>query len=55
MDIEQLVTIFTNNGAAIRCLLYFMYYNSTTLKTFTKELNDMNNNIARMIEKIDKD
>lgn len=54
MDIEKLVTIFTNNGAAIRCLLYFMYYNSTTLKAFTDQLNTMNNNIRRLIEKIEK-
>ena len=51
LDIEKLIQIFTNNGAAVACLLYFMWYNSTTLKNFTDQMNEMNRNIERLIEK----
>ena len=51
MDIEKLIQIFTNNGAAIACLLYFMWYNTTTLKSFTDQITEMNKNIERLIER----
>ena len=54
MEIDKLIQIFTNNGRAIACLLYFMWYNSTTLKNFTEQLTNMNNNLQRLIEKIEQ-
>ena len=29
---EDLVNLFVNNGVAVACLIYFMWYNNTTLK-----------------------
>ena len=30
---EEMVNLFVNNGVAVACLIYFMYYNNTTMKT----------------------
>ena len=35
---EELVNLFVNNGVAIACLIYFMWYNNTTLKELNKTL-----------------
>ena len=32
---EELVNIIVNNGVAVACVLYFMHFNSTTLKSLT--------------------
>lgn len=50
---EDLIQLFLNNGTAIACLIYFMWYNTTTMKTFTDTLQDMNKNIALLIEKVE--
>lgn len=51
---EELLNVFVNNGTAIACLIYFMWYNSTQMKTFTETIQDMNKNITLLIEKVDK-
>ena len=47
---EELINIFVNNGTAIACLIYFMWYNTTTMKRFTEQLSTMNTNIEKLIE-----
>ena len=47
---EELINIFVNNGTAIACLIYFMWYNTTTMKRFTEQLATMNTNIEKLIE-----
>lgn len=32
MGIEQIINLIINNGAAIGCLAYFMWFNSTVIK-----------------------
>lgn len=47
---EELVNMFVNNGTAIACLIYFMWYNNTTMKEFTEQIKLMNENIKLLIE-----
>lgn len=44
-----------NTGSAIACLIYFMWYNNTTMKEFTNTMNKMNDNIITLIENLKKD
>lgn len=50
---KELVELFTNNGTAIVCLVYFMWYNNNTMKEFTNQMNAMNDNLIKLIERID--
>ena len=47
---EELITLFVNNGTAIACLIYFMWYNNNTMKEFTDQLKEMNLNIIKLTE-----
>lgn len=49
---EELVSLFVNNGTAIACLIYFMWYNSTVLKEFTTKIEEMNHTLIKLIEKV---
>lgn len=46
---EELVNLFVNNGVAVACLIYFMWYNNTTLKELSDKFDEMNNNIISLI------
>lgn len=47
---EDLINMFINNSTAIACLIYFMWYNNTTMKEFTEQLTKMNENIIKLLE-----
>lgn len=47
---EDLVNLLVNNGTAIACLFYFMWYNTTVMKQFTDQMSRMNTNIEKLIE-----
>lgn len=46
---EELVNLFVNNGVAVACLIYFMWYNNTTMKDFTDKMEAMNENILKIL------
>lgn len=50
MEINEVVQMFVNNGVSVACLIYFMWYNNTTMKQFTEQITKMNTNIERLIE-----
>lgn len=50
---EELVNLFVNNGVAVACVIYFMWYNNNTLKEFTNKFNDLQNQILLLLEKFD--
>lgn len=50
---EELVNLFVNNGVAVACVIYFMWYNNNTLKEFTKKFNELQSQILVLLEKID--
>lgn len=50
---EKLVSLFVNNGVAVACVIYFMWYNNNTLKEFTNKFNELQSQILVLLEKID--
>lgn len=51
---EEIVNLFVNNGVAVACLMYFMWYNNTTLKEFTKKFDELNTILLRIIDNLSK-
>ena len=47
---EELVNLFVNNGVAVACLIYFMWYNNTTLKEFSNKLEALTNTLLKLLE-----
>ena len=50
---EELVNLFVNNGVAVACVIYFMWYNNNTLQEFTNKFNELQSQILVLLEKID--
>lgn len=46
---EELVNLFVNNGVAVSCLIYFMWYNNTTLKEFSNKFEELNNTLLKIL------
>lgn len=46
---DELVNLFVNNGVAVACLIYFMWYNNTTLKEFSNKFEDLNNTLLKLL------
>ena len=52
---EELVNLFVNNGIAVACLIYFMWYNNTTLKELSNKFEEVNNTLVQLLENSRKD
>lgn len=48
MDIEQIISVLVNNGAAIGCLIYFMVYNSKQQEKTQEILNNLEKSINEL-------
>lgn len=48
---EELVNLFVNNGVAVACLIYFMWYNNTTLKEISNKFEELNNTLLKLLQK----
>ena len=46
---EELVNLFVNNGVAVACLIYFMWYNNSTLKEFSNKFEELNNTLLKLL------
>lgn len=53
MSVQDLVNILVNNGVAVACVTYFMYFNNTTMKEFTKAMTDMQVTMIKVVEKLE--
>lgn len=53
MSVQDLVNILVNNGVAVACVAYFMYFNNTTMKEFTKAMTDMQVTMIKVVEKLE--
>lgn len=49
---EDIVNVIMNNGIGVACILYFMYFNSTTLKSITDTMNEVKQTLILLNEKI---
>lgn len=54
MSVQDLVNILVNNGVAVACVAYFMYFNNTTMKEFTKAMTDMQATMITVVEKLEQ-
>jgi len=54
IKMEEIVNLFVNNGVAVACLIYFMWYNNNTLKEFANKFEELNTNLLKIIEKLSK-
>lgn len=46
---EDLINLFVNNGVAVACLIYFMWYNNTTLKEFSNKFEELNKTLLKLV------
>ena len=53
MGVQDLVNILVNNGVAVACVAYFMYFNNTTMKEFTKAMADVQTTLIKVVEKLE--
>lgn len=49
---EDIINIIVNNGVAVACVLYFMHFNSTTLKSLTETVNKVNESLVLFNERL---
>lgn len=49
---EEIVQLFVNNGTAVACLIYFMWYNNTTMKEVSTNLKANTETLAQLINKL---
>ena len=54
MDIEQLISIFVNNGAMIACLIYFMFSAKKETEKTTQAI-EKNNELINELKELIKD
>lgn len=47
---EEIVNLFVNNGVAVACLIYFMWYNNTTLKEFSNKIEEIHRTLLKTLE-----
>lgn len=50
---EQLIDIIVNNGIGVACILYFMYFNSTSLKAMTETMNEVKQSLILFNERLE--
>lgn len=53
MNIDEIISTVLNNGAAIGCLIYFMYTNNNTERELSKAINDLRILIQKLIDDVD--
>lgn len=49
---QEIVEIFTNNGLAIACVIYIIYFNLTTMKDISKNMDENNKVLQTLVEEI---
>lgn len=51
---KEILDIVMNYGIGVVCIIYFMYFNSTTLKKLTDTITKVNESLVLMNERIEK-
>lgn len=49
---EEISNIVANYGIGVACILYFMYFNSTTLRALTSTLSEVKESLILLNEKV---
>ena len=50
---DELINAIYNYGIGIICIAYFMYFNSTTLKSITNTMSEVKQTLVLLNEKIE--
>ncbi len=50
---EEIVNILVNNGIGVACIVYFMYFNSTSLKAMTETMNEVKQSLILFNERLE--
>lgn len=53
MIMDELINAIYNYGIGVICIAYFMYFNSTTLKSITNTMNEVKQTLVLLNEKIE--
>lgn len=51
---EEIMNIIMNNGIGVACIVYFMWYNNTTMKELITTLNNINTRLTIIETEISK-
>ena len=51
---DELINAIYNYGIGVICIAYFMYFNSTTLKSITNTMSEVKQTLVLLNEKIEK-
>ena len=49
---EEIINLLVNNGIGVVCVAYLIYFQSTTMKEMNKALDNVNENLTRMNERL---
>lgn len=49
---EEIINLIVNNGIGVVCVAYLIYFQSTTMKEMNKTLDNVNDNLTRMNERL---
>lgn len=52
---EELVSIITNQGIGVACVLYMMYFQNTYMKSMNDVLSEIKEELIYLRSKIDKE
>lgn len=52
--IEALIKLIVDNGIGVACVIYIMYFNSTTMKEITNTLVEVQKQLVAIDAKLDK-
>lgn len=52
---EEIINLITNNGIGVACVVYLIYFQSTTMKEMLTTLNSINNRLTAIETTINSD
>ena len=53
MSLEEIVSLFVNNGIGVACVIYLIYFQHTTMTKMLESLNEIGMRLTRIEDKID--
>lgn len=51
---EEVINIIANYGIGVACILYFMYFNNTTMKQLIETVNKVNESLVLFNERLEQ-
>ena len=52
--LEDIINIIANYGIGVVCILYFMYFNNTTMKQLLETVNKVNESLILFNERLEQ-